>query len=340
MAFFNKVACFTDIHFGMKGNSRIHNDDCEAFIYWFIDQAKAHGCETCIFLGDWHHHRSSTNVSTMNYTVSNMERLGKAFEKVYVIMGNHDLFYRDKREINSMEFIRNIPNIHIVNEWIETEDVAIVPWIVQNEWKRIPQMKQRYMFGHFELPYFQMNAMVEMPDVGGIKAEHFVNQEYMFTGHFHKRQVRKNISYMGNAFPHNYADAGDDERGMMILEYGGAPKYYNWPDMPRYRNYKISQLLADPDGLLKEKMYVRVTLDIKISYEEANFIRETFISKYNLRELQLIPEQVNQAQETTATIEKFDSVDQIVVKQLESVDSQTYDKKILMAIYNNLDVNN
>ncbi len=279
MAFFKKVACFTDIHFGMKGNSRIHNDDCEAFIYWFIDQAKAHGCETCIFLGDWHHHRSSTNVSTMNYTVSNMERLGKAFEKVYVIMGNHDLFYRDKREINSMEFIRNIPNIHIVNEWIETEDVAIVPWIVQDEWKRIPQMKQRYMFGHFELPYFQMNAMVEMPDVGGIKAEHFVNQEYMFTGHFHKRQVRKNISYMGNAFPHNYADAGDDERGMMILEYGGAPKYYNWPDMPRYRNYKISQLLADPDGLLKEKMYVRVTLDIKISYEEANFIRETFINR-------------------------------------------------------------
>ena len=103
--FFKKVACFTDIHFGMKGNSRVHNDDCEAFIHWFIEQAKAHNCETCIFLGDWHHHRASTNVSTMNYTVSNMERLGKAFEKVYVIMGNHDLFYREKREINSMELI-------------------------------------------------------------------------------------------------------------------------------------------------------------------------------------------------------------------------------------------
>jgi hypothetical protein len=110
--------------------------------------------------------------------------------------------------------------------------------------------------------------------------------------------------------------------------------------MPRYRNYKISQLLSDPEGLLKEKMYVRVTLDIKISYEEANFIRETFIEKYKLRELQLIPEQLDQAKQTTAKVEKFDSVDQIVVKQLESVDSQTYDKKILMAIYNNLDVKN
>ena len=41
--FFKKVACFTDIHFGLKGNSRVHNDDCEAFIHWFIEQAKAHG---------------------------------------------------------------------------------------------------------------------------------------------------------------------------------------------------------------------------------------------------------------------------------------------------------
>ena len=151
--FFKKVACFTDIHFGLKGNSRVHNDDCEAFVIWFIEQAKLHGCETCIFLGDWHHHRSATNVSTMNYTVSNMERLGKAFEKVYVIMGNHDLYYRDKREINSMEYIRNIPNIHIVNEWLVEDDVAIIPWVVQDEWKKIEKMTQKYVFGHFELPY-------------------------------------------------------------------------------------------------------------------------------------------------------------------------------------------
>ena len=232
MAFFKKVACFTDIHFGLKGNSRVHNDDCESFVIWFIEQAKAHGCETCIFLGDWHHHRSATNVSTMNYTVSNIERLGKAFEKVYVIMGNHDLYYRDKREINSMEYIRNIPNIHIVNEWLVEDDVAIIPWIVEDEYKKIEKMTQEYVFGHFELPYFKMNAMVEMPDVGGIQTDHFAGCGKVFSGHFHKRQYMKNVTYMGNAFPHNYADAGDDERGMMVLEYGGEPKFINWPDMP------------------------------------------------------------------------------------------------------------
>ena len=338
MAFFKKVACFTDIHFGLKGNSRVHNDDCEEFVYWFIEQAKLHGCETCIFLGDWHHHRSATNVSTMNYTVSNMERLGKAFEKVYVIMGNHDLYYREKREINSMEYIRNIPNIHIVNEWVVEEDVAIIPWVVQDEWKKIEKMKQKYVFGHFELPYFKMNAMVEMPDVGGIQTDHFAGCEKVWSGHFHKRQVMKNVTYMGNAFPHNYADAWDDERGMMVLEYGGEPKYINWPDMPRYRTIQISELLADPDKHLKPKMYVRVTLDIKISYEEANFI--TFIDKYQLRELQLIPEQIDAARQPLVEVQKFDSVDQIVVKQLQGVDSEVYDKNILTAIYNDLDVEN
>ncbi len=162
----------------------------------------------------------------------------------------------------------------------------------------------------------------------------------VFTGHFHKRQHMQNVTYMGNAFPHNYADAWDDDRGMMILEWGGQPKYINWPDMPRYITIKISQLLEDPEKYLKPKMYVRVTLDIKISYEEANFIRETFIEKYQLRELQLIPEALDQARQTTVEVQKFDSVDQIVIKQLQGVDSETYDKNILTAIYNDLDVQN
>ena len=37
---FKKAACFTDIHFGLKNNSRQHNNDCENFVNWFIDEAK------------------------------------------------------------------------------------------------------------------------------------------------------------------------------------------------------------------------------------------------------------------------------------------------------------
>jgi len=88
---FKKAAVFTDIHFGLKGNSRTHNEDCEEFVDWFIDQAQANGCETAIFCGDWHHNRNSLNVTTMQATLRSLEKIGKAFEQFYFFNGNQDL---------------------------------------------------------------------------------------------------------------------------------------------------------------------------------------------------------------------------------------------------------
>ena len=31
---FKKAAIFTDIHFGLKSNSTLHNEDCLAFVKW------------------------------------------------------------------------------------------------------------------------------------------------------------------------------------------------------------------------------------------------------------------------------------------------------------------
>jgi DNA repair exonuclease SbcCD nuclease subunit len=336
MSLFKKVACFTDIHFGLKSGSRTHNQDCEDFVNWFCETAKAEGAETCIFLGDWHHNRSTTDVSTMNYTVSNLEKLNNSFEKVYIITGNHDMFYKDKREIHSLEFGRLFPNITLVNESITEGDVTIMPWLIADEWKKIPSIKSKYIFGHLELPSFYMNAMVQMPDHGQLQSTHFVNQEYVFSGHFHKRQQSGNIVYMGNSFPHNYADAGDDERGMMLLEWGGTPEYKAWPKQPVYRVYKLSQIIDNPDALLREKMHCRVTIDLPISFEEANFIKETFMPQYKLRELMLIPEKVEVESNNVPIDIAFESVDTIVMNQINAIESESYDKSLLLGIYQEL----
>ena len=336
MALFKKAACFTDIHFGLKSGSRIHNQDCEEFVEWFCETAKAQGCETAIFLGDWHHNRSTTDVSTMNYTVSNLERLNNEFEKVYFILGNHDLFYKDKREINSIEFMRLFPNVVPIKEPFTEGDVTFLPWLVGEEWKQVPKIKSRYVFGHFELPLFYMNAMVQMPDHGNLQGDHFINQEYVFSGHFHKRQSKGNITYIGNAFPHNYADAGDDDRGMMVLEWGSKPEYHSWPNQPVYRTYKLSQIIDTPDELLKPRMHCRVTIDLPITFEEASFIRENFMPQYDLRELMLIPEKV-EMESNAAPIElQFESVDTIVMNQINAIESEAYDKNLLVDIYRDL----
>jgi DNA repair exonuclease SbcCD nuclease subunit len=184
-----------------------------------------------------------------------------------------------------------------------------------------------------------MNALVRMPDHGDLKVEHFKHQDYVFSGHFHKRQHQGKINYIGNAFPHNYADAGDDARGMMILdrENNQEPEYINWPDCPKYRTYGLRQLLENTEELIKPKMYLRVTIDVPISYEEASFIKETFVKDYNCRELTLIPQKQIEEMSTDLDISAFVSVDQIVAGEIAELDTVDFDKVTLMDIYNGLE---
>ena len=334
---FQKAAVFTDIHWGLKSNSLLHNTDCDKFVDWFIETAHATGCETGMFLGDWHNHRASINLQTLQFSLRALEKLSRAFDKFYFIPGNHDLYYRDKRDIHGAEWAKHIPNIVICNDWINEGNVVIAPWLVGDDHKKIAKMKGKYMFGHFELPHFKMNAMVEMPDHGELKTENFSGFEKVFSGHFHLRQQKKNVYYIGNAFPHNFADAGDDNRGMMILEWDKEPAYHAWPAQPTYRVYNLSQVIDAGDQLLKPNMHVRVQLDIEISYEEATFIKDTFISSHNLREMALIPNKRSGVEEDMAPGEvKFESVDQIVVDQITKIESEFYDKNLLLDIYRTL----
>lgn len=334
---FKKAALFTDIHFGLKSNSQLHNEDCLNFVKWAVAKAKEEGCETCFFLGDWHNNRASINIVTLNYSLKALEHLNENFERVYFIPGNHDLYYRDKRDIQSVEWARHLPNIQICNDWFSAGDVVIAPWLCGDDHKRLSKLKGKYLFGHLELPGYMMNAMVEMPEHGEFRTDQLSHFDHCFTGHFHKRQTRKNVTYIGNAFPHNYADAGDDERGLTILEWGKATEYHAWPDQPRYRVFQLSDVLKNTEVMLQPGMHVRVNLDIDISYEESTFIKEEFVGKYGLRELTIIPAKVTELSdyEIQGNIE-FESVDQIVTGQLTNIESDKFNKALLLDIYRNL----
>lgn len=337
---FKKAAVFGDIHFGKRANSREFNIDCEDYITWFINEAKAWGADTIIFLGDWHDSRRFLNVSTLNYSLSNLERLNQSFNNIYFIIGNHDLYYKEKREINSIEFGRNLEHIKIINDITEVGDCLFVPWLVGEEWKQVEQMKAKYVFGHFELPKFKMNAMVEMPDKGELQVTSF-NADYAFSGHFHKRQNKGNIWYIGNTFPHDYSDAWDDERGMMFLEWGQEPTFKSWPNQPQFRTLRLSQVVEDPAKYLNSRTYARITTDVDLTYEEATFLKDTFMAQYSCREISLVTAiREDEKLEFSEDVE-FQSVDQIVIEGLNSLmesGSTSIDPVELVKIYNSLDI--
>lgn len=333
---FDKVAVFTDIHFGRSGNDRQANQDNSDFITWFIEEAQKFGAKQMVFCGDWHNNRHNLHVSTMNYSLWNMERLNEAFEKVWFIPGNHDLFYRERRELSSVEFGRNLKNFQIISDRTTIGDVTFMPWLVEDEWKEISNIKSKYIFGHFELPHFFMNGMTEMPDHGGLAEKHFVHQDYVFSGHFHKRQARTKVVYIGNTFPFNFSDAWDDDRGAMFLEWGKEPAFKEWPDAPKYRTLRLSEMLESPRAFVPNKSYVRANIDLELNYEEANFIKDIMMLHYGARKVDLIPSSKDEENQEFDDDVAFKSIDQIVVDGLNSIQGVGIDKEMLIEIYKGL----
>ncbi len=333
----------TDVHFGRNGNNWVANQDNIEFLQWAIDRACVWGADVCIFGGDYFDTRHSVGVLTLNYALLGLEMLNSSFKKVFLNLGNHDLFYREKRDVSSVEFAKHFTNIEIIHHPCEIGGVTFLPWLVGDEYKAVKDIKTRYVFGHLEMPGFMMNARVEMPDSPHlIKPDQFVGPEFVFSGHFHARQYKliksTNIVYTGNIIPFTFSDVDDGERGMMLLEWGHDPIFEAWPDQPLYHNTKLSTLIENPDRYLRPKMTVRASVDVPLLYEEAQELRDMLVQTYDLRKIELMQHQTNNevAEQTMTDNVEFQTVDQMVIEGLMSVESNGLSKDRLIEIYRSL----
>lgn len=337
---FKKSILFTDIHFGLRNNSVHHNDMCMEFLDWMIQKAKSENVETAIFLGDYFHNRSNINVSTLNYGLEALKKLSENFTQVFMIVGNHDMYYKSQRDVYSSKIGTTFHNIKMIDNIHKEGECLFVPFLVEDEWKDLVGSSCKYVFGHFELPGYKLNSLIEMPNLGKESDEMFNKCDYIFSGHFHNRQLKvltsgTEIHYIGNCFAHNFNDAWDSERGCAILEFGGAPVYYNWEAGPKFRNTKLSTLLKNPNLYLDTRVSIKVDLDVDLDSDEIAFIRELLKQEYQLTDFKTSGSTITDLINSGSDIE-VESVDQVVINQINALDTNSLDKLFLIELYENL----
>lgn len=293
-------------------------------------------------MGDFFHNRSTVNISTLNYGLQIMNLLNSNFKKTYFLVGNHDMYHKNKRDITSINMAQAFNNIHFVNKIETIKDCTFIPFLVDDEYLQLPKIKSKYVFGHLELPGYLLNKMVEMPDHGKETENSFQGCEYVFSGHFHKRQYKisghgTKIVYTGNCFPHNFSDAWDDLRGIMILEHDKEPEFIAWSDAPKYRTFNLSDLMENPEYYLEKNVISKVQVDVPCTMDELSFIRECLTSAYEVREFNTVPSKSADVENIEyGTDTNTETVDDIVIEQINAIDSNTLDKQLLIQIYASL----
>jgi len=285
-----KLALFTDIHWGAKNNSIQHNTDCRDYIDWFIQNLKAEKSDAIVFMGDWFENRNAINVQTLNHSFRALDSLNALGIPIYFIVGNHDLYHRGNREQVSTFHFSQFKNVKLVNESYFENDMAFFPYLFKDEYPKAAELilkhKSKYVFGHFEFRNFVVTGTDRRMDHGPDHKQ-FSGPTFIFSGHFHKRQANDNVIYIGNTFPTNYGDQGDDERGLCFLDTNtDNVEFVNWEDCPKYRKIKLSSVL-DGEIDFPPKCRVRCLIDIDIAYSDAQALREEMVKTMGLREFSL-----------------------------------------------------
>jgi hypothetical protein len=239
-------------------------------------------------------------------------------------------------------------NIRVIDEPTVIDNILFSPFLFEDEYAKLIQHNDLYAFmGHFEFKNFILSGHSRLAEHGP-NHKMFAGPKKIFSGHYHKRQMADNIIYIGNAFPMDYGDADDNDRGMCTYYVDeDRVTFTNWSDCPKYHKTTLSKVI-DESWKPLPKMKVKCTIDGSLGYQEASELREAMISCYSLRDFVLEEDRAakqglleGDSSKVEDSLTEFTDIDDLVVKQLETVTGDKkikIDGKILVDIYKNLKI--
>ena len=240
----------TDTHLGHKKANDFYLELVSNLFDDIISYADEHNIKELIHLGDFFDNRKNMSLKTLFYARSIGNKLRK-FDKSYLILGNHDLFYKDRYLPNSHQIFGSMDHIEVIDQPTEVGNMLLVPWIVEGtDWVDfgdfINKTNQKYCLGHWEINGAAMNQTGQVVTDGDWNFNVFSKFDRTLSGHFHTiGTYDNNVTYLGSPYHMTFNDTGvrgfyvfDDETDELeFIPWEKSPKFVQW-------NAKPDQLLG------------------------------------------------------------------------------------------------
>lgn len=213
-----KIALLNDTHFGCRNDSIAFMEYQNRFLNEiFFPYIEENNIKTLIHLGDVVDRRKFINFQVAhNFQKAFWKRLWDLKIDTHVILGNHDTYYKNTNEVNSIEQL--VTTFDGINEpWIYTNpktvtfdglDILFLPWICDENYERTVQTidgsTAQICMGHLEIKGFEMHR--GHVNQNGLDKEQFKRFEKVISGHFHKKSEDGHIFYLGAPFEITWSD--------------------------------------------------------------------------------------------------------------------------------------
>jgi len=212
-----KLAILNDTHCGVRNSSDIFIDYQRRFYEdVFFPELKRRGITHIVHLGDYYEHRRYINFKAMSENRRHfLDMLQKYDIKMKIIPGNHDIYYKNSNELNSLvEIMGHHPQVEIIEQpTVIFNTIMLVPWLNNNNYRKflseVEATQVPYCMGHFEFKGFDMHR--GQPSSSGMSISNFSHFDKVMSGHFHAKSCKQNIHYLGSQFEFTWSDVNDNK---------------------------------------------------------------------------------------------------------------------------------
>ena len=272
-----KVAIITDQHFGARNDSVAFLDYFEKFydtiFFPTLDEANI---STVLILGDTFDRRKYVNFYALERAKKMFfDKLAVRNIKVYMLVGNHDTYYKNTNEVNSPDLLlQEYTNIHVIDHpatiYVDDIPICMMPWICPENYQdsidTIKDTQAEICMGHFEIAGFSMYRGMESHE--GMGKEIFEKFDMVFSGHYHHRSNDGHIYYLGNPYELTWQDY-NDPRGFHLFDLGTRRLDFIQNSYRMFERIEYNDKERDPidlDTLDLKGIYVRLVVVNKTDY--------------------------------------------------------------------------
>lgn len=241
-----KIAIISDLHLGIHSNNVLWHTIALNWAKWLRDELKRKKIKDILFCGDWYHNRSEISVNTLQVSADVLKILEDF--NIIAIIGNHDIFYKNRTDVNSLSIFKGNKNFAVIDKLTVFEafdkNITLCPWgtVVES----IP--KSDVVFGHFEIETFKMNTYKDCDHGLSIK-DILSKSPLVISGHFHFRHEKKfkdgTILYVGNPFQMDFGDC-NNYKGYYILDLDYMSYEFTENNIsPHYKKISLSDIVRE-----------------------------------------------------------------------------------------------
>lgn len=220
-----KIALITDTHFGARNDNVAFLDYFEKFYdKVFFPHLHENNITHIIHLGDIVDRRKYISYVTLRRMKEMfIDKCAEHNIDLHVIIGNHDVPYKNTNEINSMQELFRDSNVKSYSEPktvnFDGTDILIMPWINHQNYadalKSMEETPAQIMMAHLEV----QGAFMDRGNVNehGMSVDTFKKFDKVFSGHFHHKNLIGNVQYLGCPYEMTWIDY-QDPKGFHIFD--------------------------------------------------------------------------------------------------------------------------